>query len=127
MKRALLASLLLCGCTALNRDIALSPACAGLTLGDSVQADVALITQLIVDIPAENLVGALKAFSDAHGKQQAECIYDIVEAQLGHPVAQPDAGPSSQPSALISAMGKDRPGALELLATFRAARAAAKR
>ena len=127
-RRIFLLALTAClGCAALNRDIAESPACVGLTLGDAIQSDVALVTQLIADIPQENLVGAIQAFSQAKGKQQAECVYDIVEAQLGHPIATVDAGVSTvTPTALTLAMGKQKIGALEALTAFRAARAAAR-
>jgi hypothetical protein len=123
---AVVALALLTGCAAFQKDLSESPACVGLDVGGVISEDVVLFTQLATEIPALQLSAVISSFTAAHGQQQAECVYDLVEAQLGHPVAQPDAGPAPSPSALTLAMGAPRPGGLEALANFRAARAAAK-
>ena len=89
---ALVGAVALVGCTALTLAEKESPACAGLTIGATVQEDAILIAQLAVELPAGQLGPALDAFIAAKGPAQFLCAEQIAEALLGHPVAPVDAG-----------------------------------
>ena len=106
------------GCTALTRDLSESPACVGLTLGSAVDEDIAFVIKLSADLNAAGLAAALPAFEAAKGPQQAECIYQLAEAALGHPEVVPDAG---SPLASALTMNKTaKTGALQNLQAYRA-------
>ena len=107
MTRVLVACLAVAmsGCAAIQKDISESPACQGLP-SNLVNSDAALIAQLAVELPAEQLGSALDSFSAAKGPQQIACAIEIAEAMLGSPVvpAKPVA-----PSPLVAALAMRGP------------------
>ena len=94
--------LALVGCTAATLAEKESPACAGLTIGATVQEDATLIAQLAVELPAGQLGPALDAFIAAKGPAQFLCAEQIAEALLGHPVAPVDAGTVPPPAPVVA-------------------------
>ena len=124
-------ALLLCltaSCAAFNKDVAESPACQGFTLA-TVEADVPLVVQLAAQLTADQFSAAMDAFVAAKGLAQATCVFQLVEAALGHPVSPvdagpPDAGAPAPPTALERALilnPSTQRSALEKLQAYRAA------
>jgi hypothetical protein len=123
------AVLTLSACTALTLAERESPACAGLSLGSTIEGDAQFIAQASVELPAGQLAATLDAFIAAKGLEQFQCAEQMAEALLGSPVAPIDAGApvldAGPPTALQAALMLNHaaiPGALEKLQTYKATR-----